>query len=71
MSYRNRAMKPTVVLWLLIALGNVALIMVSAGLVALVALGSVVTVVVGGAMLLRRATDSVPVRSPMSARRRA
>lgn len=71
MSYRNRGAKPTVILWFLVALGNVALIMASAGLVALIALSSVVAVVVGGAMLLRRASESVPVRAPMQARRRA
>ena len=57
MSYRHRAAKPTVVLWMLVAIGNVALILASAGVFALIALGSILTVAaaaVGGALLLRR-----------------
>nr|MDT0657951.1 hypothetical protein [Micromonospora sp. DSM 115978] len=72
MSYRHRAAKPSGVLWMLIALGNVALIVASAGVLALIALGSIVTVAVaaiGGALLLRRGVADQPVSVPIATRK--
>lgn len=71
MSFRRRAAKPSVALWMLVAIGDVALILASAGMVALIALASVVTgaVAVTCTWLLMRSSGStrnavaVPVRS--------
>ena len=79
MGYRNRAAKPSVALWMLVAAADVALILAGAGMLAVLAVASVVTVAVaavGAWMLLPRATPErqpVPVRAtvPMAARRRA
>ncbi|MDG4833320.1 hypothetical protein O7627_29030 [Solwaraspora sp. WMMD1047] len=74
MSYRHRATKPSSVLWMLIVLGNVALIVASAGVLAVVAFGSILTVAVaavGGALLLRRGAATQPMSLPVAARRRA
>jgi hypothetical protein len=57
---------------MLVFLGNLALIVASAGVLAVVALGSILTVAVaavGGALLLRRGAATQHV--PMIARRRA
>ncbi|MGW0431646.1 hypothetical protein ACWDV4_03705 [Micromonospora sp. NPDC003197] len=74
MSNRLNPTKPTVALWMLIAVGDVALIIASAGMVALIALASVVTVAVatvGAWLALHRsvpARNAAPARVPMSAR---
>ena len=68
MSNRLNPAKPSVALWMLIAVGDVALIIASAGMVALIALASVVTlaaVTVGAWLMLRR---SVPVRNTANVR---
>lgn len=68
MSNRLNSTKPSVALWMLIAVGDVALIIASAGMVALIALASVVTVAVatvGTWLMLRR---SVPARNAAPAR---
>lgn len=75
MSFRQRTTKPSVALWMLVAVGDLAFILASFGMVALIALASVVTMAVGvvGAWRLMRPT--VPARevarAPMTARRRA
>ncbi|MEH0841821.1 hypothetical protein V6U81_05415 [Micromonospora sp. CPCC 205711] len=76
MSYRRRDARPRVALWMLVALGDVVLLMVSAGLPAMVALLAVATMVAAGVAawkLSRRdalaGKDAVPV--PVVARRRA
>ena len=69
MSFRHRAAKPSVALWMLVALGDAALILASAGVVAIIALVSVVTVAVAVAgtwLTLRR---GLPERAAGSARR--
>jgi hypothetical protein len=74
MRYRHRATKPSSVLWMLVFLGNIALIVASASLLAVVALGSILTVAVaavGGALLLRRGAATQPMSLPVVARRRA
>ncbi|WP_422734329.1 hypothetical protein ACN26Y_03670 [Micromonospora sp. WMMD558] len=76
MSYRRKDTRPRVALWMLVALGDVVLLLASAGLPVLVALLTVGTVTVAGVVvwrLFRRATltrtDAVTV--PVAARRRA
>ena len=46
MSYRQRAGKPSVALWMLVAIGDAALILASMGMATLIALASVVAVAV-------------------------
>lgn len=68
MRSRHHATKPRVALWMLIAVGDLALLVASIGMVALIALASVVTVAVGtlgGWLLLRR---GMPNRSVVPAR---
>ena len=48
MSYRRRDTRPRLALWMLVALGDIVLLLVSAGLSALVALLGVVAVTVAG-----------------------
>lgn len=76
MSYRRKDTRPRVALWMLVALGDVVLLLAGAGLPVLVALLTVVTVTVTGVVfwrLSRRGTlaraDAVTV--PVTARRRA
>lgn len=79
MGYRQRTVKPSVALWMLVAIGDLALILVGFGAIALVMLASVATVAVatvGAWLLVRRATpqrEPVPARVtvPLAARRRA
>ncbi|MCM0677666.1 hypothetical protein NCC78_23685 [Micromonospora phytophila] len=76
MSHRLKNARPRVALWMLVALGDIVLLLVSAGLPVLFALLSVVTVTVAGVgvwRLTRRGTlarnDTMAV--PVAARRRA
>ncbi|GAB3816088.1 hypothetical protein [Micromonospora zhanjiangensis] len=85
MSFRRRTTKPSVALWMLVAVGDVLLIL--AGMGTLIALVSVVTIAVaatGAWLLMRRGVPArnavssptgVPVvarvRTPVTARRRA
>ncbi|MGC5018531.1 hypothetical protein [Micromonospora sp. DT47] len=76
MGYRRRDARPRLALWMLVALGDVVLLMVSAGLPAMVALLAVVTVAAAGVAVWRftrrnalAGQDAVPV--PVVARRRA
>ncbi|SCG42551.1 hypothetical protein [Micromonospora inositola] len=76
MSYRRKDTRPRLALWMLVALGDIVLLLVSAGISALVALLGVVAVTVAGVAawrLTRRSTlageGTVPV--PVGARRRA
>ena len=78
MSYRRNAAKPSVALWMLVALGDLMLFLASGGLLALITLVSVVTVAVAaaGVWLVRRGAsgrDAVPARVavPVTHRRRA
>ena len=75
MSYRRRDARPRLALWMLVALGDVVLLLLSAGVTALVTL-VVVTVVAAGVAawrLSRRAaltgTDAVAV--PLTTRKSA
>jgi hypothetical protein len=64
-SYRNHAAKPTAALWMLVAVADVALVLASAGTVALVALASVSAVTVAGIgtwRYLRREATTAPHR---------
>ncbi|MFJ6195177.1 hypothetical protein [Micromonospora sp. NPDC092111] len=54
MGYRRRDARPRLALWMLVALGDVVLLVLSAGPAALVALVAVVTVAVAGVMAVRR-----------------
>ncbi|MGC4893244.1 hypothetical protein [Micromonospora sp. DT31] len=70
MGYRRRDAGPRLALWMLIALGDVVLLLIAAGLSAPVAVLGVLTLTLGGVAawrLLRR--TAVPV--PAAARRRA
>jgi hypothetical protein len=73
MSYRRHTTKPSVVLWVLVALGDLLLILSSVGLLALIALASVVAVgTAAGLLLIRRsaaATEAVPAAVPVASRR--
>jgi hypothetical protein len=79
MSYRRNAARPRVALWMLVALGDIVLLLASVGISALVALVSVVTVTaaaVGARLLVRRGASvrdgiSAPVAVPVATRRRA
>ncbi|MEH1167655.1 hypothetical protein V6V47_19945 [Micromonospora sp. CPCC 205539] len=80
MSYRRKAAKPRLALWMLVALGDLVLLLVAAGVPAMVALLGVLTVTglaVGGWRLGRRVdlaregTVASPVRVPVVNRRRA
>lgn len=79
MGYRRKDARPRVALWMLVALGDIVLVLVSAGLPVLVALLSVVTVAVAVAgvavwRLSRRgalAHEDAPVPVPVMGRRRA
>ncbi|MBE1487004.1 hypothetical protein [Plantactinospora soyae] len=78
MRFRHRATKPSIALWMVVAIGDLALLVASVGMVALVALASVVIVAVatvGGWLLLRRGMQDrnmVPARMavPVTARPR-
>ncbi|MEU5723044.1 hypothetical protein [Micromonospora sp. NPDC047738] len=76
MGYRHRDTGPRLALWMLVALGDIVLLLVSAGLAAPVAVLAVVALVVAGVVtwrLARRTTlagrDVLPV--PAGTRRRA
>ena len=76
MGYRRRDNRPRLALWMLVALGDIVLLLVSAGVSALVALLGVVAVTVAGVAawrLVRRGAlageRGIPVPAP--ARRRA
>lgn len=76
MGYRRKDTRPRLALWMLVALGDIVLLLVSAGVPALVALIGVVAVTVAGvaAWRLSRRTaltgeGRMPV--PVAARRRA
>ncbi|MEE6259626.1 hypothetical protein [Plantactinospora sonchi] len=69
MSFRCRAKKPSIALWMLVAVGDLALLVASLGVVALIVLVGVVTVAVGavaGWLVLRRGEPNrnlVPARA--------
>lgn len=69
MRSRCRGTKPSVALWMLVAIGDLAILVASLGVVALIALVGVVTVAVGavgGWLVLRRGEPSrnlVPARA--------
>ncbi|MEO3922833.1 hypothetical protein ABGB07_02975 [Micromonosporaceae bacterium B7E4] len=68
MRSRHHATKPSIALWMLVAIGDLALLVASVGMVAMIALASVVAVAVGtvcGWLLLRR---GVPNRTAVPAR---
>jgi hypothetical protein len=77
MSHRYRNARPRLALWMLVALGDAALLLISAGLPVLIALLSVVAITVGavGARRLSRrdalAHEDAPVLVPAMTRRRA
>lgn len=80
MSYRRKAAKPSVALWMLVALGDAVLLLASIGVSVLFALLSVVAItvaLVGGRMMLRRGTtmqegvSTAPVAVPVTRRRGA
>lgn len=68
MGYRHRAAKPRVALWMLVAIGDVALILASAGMVAVIALASVVAVAVAAVGVWRFMRQATPEREPVPAR---
>ncbi|MCX5069233.1 hypothetical protein OOJ91_25645 [Micromonospora lupini] len=77
MGYRYRNARPRLALWMLVALGDVALLLISVGLPVLVALLGVVAITVGAVGVRRLSRrDSVvredaPVMVPAMSRRRA
>ena len=72
MSYRRHTPKPSVLLWILVALGDLILIVSSVGVLAFIALASVVAVgTAGGWLLIRRsaaANEAVPATVPVMSR---
>ncbi|WP_406038014.1 hypothetical protein OG799_24530 [Micromonospora sp. NBC_00898] len=76
MSYRRRDTRPRLALWMLVALGDIVLLLVSAGVPALVALLGVVAVTVAGVAAWRLTRRSAlagegAATVPVAARRRA
>ncbi|MEU9505054.1 hypothetical protein AB0D32_02075 [Micromonospora sp. NPDC048170] len=76
MGYRRRDARPRVALWMLVALGDIVLLLVSAGLPLLYALVTVVTVTLAGVGAHRFARRGAIARDdavtvPVAARRRA
>ncbi|MEU4474734.1 hypothetical protein [Micromonospora sp. NPDC023888] len=77
MGYRYRNARPRLALWMLVALGDVALLLISVGLPVLVALLGVVAITVGAVgvrRLSRRGAlvrEDAPVMVPAMSRRRA
>ena len=76
MGYRRKDARPRLALWMLVALGDIVLLLVSAGVPALVALIGVVAVTVTGVAawrLTRRTALAAQdrMRIPVAARRRA
>ncbi|MGI5145613.1 hypothetical protein ACQEVC_04315 [Plantactinospora sp. CA-294935] len=78
MRSRHHATKPSIALWMLVAIGDLALLVASVGMVAMIALASVVAVAVGtvgGWLLLRRGvpnrTAALPARVAVPATGRA
>ncbi|MEV5765356.1 hypothetical protein AB0L34_12410 [Micromonospora sp. NPDC052213] len=76
MGYRRKDTRPRVALWMLVALGDVVLLLVGAGLSALFALLSVVTVTLAAVVAWRITRRGGLVRDnavtvPVAARRRA
>ncbi|MEH1097599.1 hypothetical protein [Micromonospora sp. CPCC 205561] len=76
MGYRRRDARPRVALWMLVALGDIVLLLTAAGLPVLFALLSVVTVTLAGVGIRRFARRGTlareePVAVPVTARRRA
>ncbi|MGC4878119.1 hypothetical protein ACLQ26_17905 [Micromonospora sp. DT43] len=77
MSYRYRSARPRLALWMLVALGDVALLLISVGLPVLVALLGVVAITVGAVGVRRLSRrdalvrEDVPVMVPAMSRRRA
>lgn len=76
MGYRRKNARPRVALWMLVALGDIVLLLASVGMPLLVALLGVVTVTLGGLgvrRMMRRgalaSNDAMAV--PVVARRRA
>ena len=76
MGYRRKNARPRVALWMLVALGDIVLVLASVGVPLLMALLGVVTVTLGG-VGVRRMTrrgalaSNDPVAVPVGARRRA
>ncbi|MEU8311094.1 MULTISPECIES: hypothetical protein [unclassified Micromonospora] len=70
MGYRRRYTGPRLALWMLVALGDVVLLLISAGLSAPVAVLGVLTLTVAG-VAAWRLTRRTPVPVPTAARRRA
>ncbi|MEV4665580.1 hypothetical protein AB0J85_26990 [Micromonospora echinofusca] len=75
MGYRLRDARPRVALWMLVALGDIVLLLAAAGLPVLVALLSVVTVTLAGVGVRRYARRGALAREnaatvPAAARRR-
>ncbi|MFI7575163.1 hypothetical protein [Micromonospora sp. NPDC049497] len=76
MGYRRKNARPRVALWMLVALGDIVLLLASVGMPLLVALLSVVTVTLGGLGVRRMTrrgalTSNDAVAVPVVARRRA
>ncbi|MGI5525471.1 hypothetical protein ACQEUX_31645 [Micromonospora sp. CA-259024] len=75
MGYRRRDARPRLALWMLVALGDAILLLVSMGLSAFIALLSVVTVAVCGATAWRLTRRGALARkeavAPAMGRRRA
>ncbi|MEV4494845.1 hypothetical protein AB0J84_03970 [Micromonospora arborensis] len=77
MGYRYRNARPRLALWMLVALGDVALLLISVGLPLLVALFGVVAITVGAVGVRRLSRrdalvrEDAPVMVPALSRRRA
>jgi hypothetical protein len=73
MSYRRHLAKPSAALWILVALGDMLLILSSAGMLALIALASVVALAGAAWLLVRRgaaADQPVPAAVRVASRTR-
>ncbi|MFI2709493.1 hypothetical protein ACH495_05100 [Micromonospora sp. NPDC018662] len=71
MGYRRRDTGPRLALWMLVALGDAVLLLITAGLSAPVAVLGVLTLTVAGVAAWRWARRPAAVPVPVAARRRA
>ena len=71
MNCRRYGSKPTIALWMLVAVADVALIVAAAGLLTVLLVVAGVTVVAGGVLAARNLTRRQPEPAEVVARRRA
>ncbi|GIF24466.1 hypothetical protein Ate02nite_71960 [Paractinoplanes tereljensis] len=69
MNRRPHGRKPTIALWMLVAVADVAILVATGGLVALVLILASLAVIAGGFLAARQMLASKPVLAPQKAAR--